>query len=238
MQKYYLLLLLLAGSWCGYSQHSVSGTLSTPQNESLEGAHIHIEQQQAVSNPDGYYKVEGISTGSHRLVISYIGYTALDTLISVSGNIRFDVVLKPEATQLQEVVVTDNAVVSRNTTPIQKLRTETIERYSSATLGDALKEVAGVSALKTGGTIVKPVINGLHSSRVPVIINNVRLEDQQWGTEHAPNLDINSAGKISVIKGAGALQYSGDAVGGLVLVETAIGFKRYTVWEIDTDLRL
>jgi iron complex outermembrane receptor protein len=219
MQKYILLLLLLAGSWCAYPQHSVSGTVTTPQNQPLEGAHIHIEQQQAVSDPDGYYKAEGISPGSHRLVISYIGYKAIDTVIAVSGNVRLDVALKPEATQLQEVVITDNAVVSRNTTPVQKVKAETIEKYSNATLGDALREVAGVSALKTGGAIVKPVINGLHSSRVPVIVNNIRLEDQQWGTEHAPNLDINSAGRISVIKGAGALQYSGDAVGGLVLVE-------------------
>ncbi|RYF49517.1 MAG: TonB-dependent receptor, partial [Cytophagaceae bacterium] len=112
----------------------------------------------------------------------------------------------------------DNAV-SKNTVHEQRLTTQTIEKYSNASLGDALKEIAGVSALKTGNNIVKPVINGLHSSRVPVIANNVRLEDQQWGTEHAPNLDINSAGRVSIIKGAGALQYGGDAVGGLVLVE-------------------
>jgi iron complex outermembrane receptor protein len=42
---------------------------------------------------------------------------------------------------------------------------------------------------------VKPVINGLFGSRVPVINNNVRLEDQEWGTEHAPNFDVNAAGK-------------------------------------------
>jgi iron complex outermembrane receptor protein len=82
-----------------------------------------------------------------------------------------------------------------------------------------LKEIAGVSSLKTGNAIVKPIINGLYGSRVPIINNNVRLEDQQWGTEHAPNLDINSAGKITVIKGASGLQYGGDAVGGLVIIE-------------------
>src|SRR5690606_34163733 len=43
---------------------------------------------------------------------------------------------------------------------------------------------------------------------------------QQWGTEHAPNFDVNSAGKITVIKGASALQYGGDAIGGLVLIES------------------
>jgi iron complex outermembrane receptor protein len=38
-----------------------------------------------------------------------------------------------------------------------------------------------VSSLKTGSSVVKPVINGLFGSRVPVINNNVRLEDQEWG---------------------------------------------------------
>jgi iron complex outermembrane receptor protein len=53
-----------------------------------------------------------------------------------------------------------------------------------------------VSSLKTGSSVVKPVINGLFGSRVPVINNN-RLEDQEWGTEHAPNFDVNAAGKHS-----------------------------------------
>jgi iron complex outermembrane receptor protein len=43
----------------------------------------------------------------------------------------------------------------------QKIKTETIEKFSNQTLGDILKEVAGVSSLKTGSSVVKPVINGL-----------------------------------------------------------------------------
>jgi iron complex outermembrane receptor protein len=36
--------------------------------------------------------------------------------------------------------------------------------------------------------------------------------------KHAPNFDVNAAGKITVIKGAG-LQFGGDAVGGLIIIE-------------------
>jgi iron complex outermembrane receptor protein len=88
-----------------------------------------------------------------------------------------------------------------------------------------LTEIAG-SSLKTGSSVVKPVINGLFGSRVPVINNNVRLEDQEWGTEHAPNFDVNAAGKITVIKGAG-LQFGGDAVGGLIIIEP-VSVKRHS----------
>ena len=85
-------------------------------------------------------------------------------------------------------------------------------------LGDAIKEIPGVSSINTGNTIVKPVINGLHSSRVLIMTNNVRLQDQEWGIEHAPNIDINSAGSVSLIKGANALEYGGDAIGGVIIV--------------------
>ncbi|MBK9223450.1 MAG: hypothetical protein IPO23_00105 [Flavobacterium sp.] len=44
------------------------------------------------------------------------------------------------------------------------------------------------------------------------------MEDQQWGTEHAPNFDINSAAKITVIKGASGLQFGGDVASSLVII--------------------
>lgn len=218
MKFYLTLLALAAGSWCVHSQNTISGKVLTAQQQPLDGAHIHIEQLHATSSPDGYYELHGLADGSHRVVISYVGYKSLDTVVDVTGNIELDAVLQPETTVLQEVVLTETAV-PKHTIHEQRLKAEMLEKYSNASLGDALKEIAGVSSLRTGSTIVKPVINGLHSSRVPVIANNVRLEDQQWGIEHAPNLDINAAGRVSVVKGASALQYGGDAVGGLVLVE-------------------
>lgn len=220
MRFYHILLaVFMAGTLCAYSQNTISGSVTTDQNTPLDGAHIHIEQLHAASNPDGSYEIHNVPSGQHRLVVSFVGFKTLDTLITVQQHLRFDAVLKPDTAQLQEVVLTENNTAPKKAIYEERLKTATIEKYSDASLGDALKEIAGVYSLKTGNTIVKPVINGLHSSRVPVISNNVRLEDQQWGTEHAPNLDINAAGKISVIKGANALQYGGDAIGGLVLVE-------------------
>jgi iron complex outermembrane receptor protein len=215
----------MAGTLCAYSQNTLSGTIATTRNKPLDGAHIHIGELHAMSHPDGSYEVHGILAGQQRVVMSYVGYASLDTLVNIQGSTRFDAVLQPEITQLKEVVLTENGTLTKNTIREQRLKTETIEKYSNVSLGDALKEIPGVYSLKTGSTIVKPVINGMHSSRVPLISNNVRLEDQQWGTEHAPNLDINAAGKISVIKGASALQYGGDAIGGLVLVEPVIVAK-------------
>lgn len=219
MRIYFTLLaLFIAGSWCARSQATLSGKVTNTLNQPLDGAHIHIDNLHATSLPDGTYTLPNIPAAPHRVVISYIGYKSFDTVVNIYSNMVINATLRPESTQLEEIVLVET-VHAKSIVHEQRLSAKTIEKYSNASLGDALKEIAGVSALKTGTTIVKPVINGLHSSRVPVINNNVRLEDQQWGTEHAPNLDINSAGRVSVIKGASALQYGGDAIGGLVVIE-------------------
>jgi iron complex outermembrane receptor protein len=49
--------------------------------------------------------------------------------------------------------------------------------------------------------------------------NGVRQEDQQWGVEHAPNIDVNNVSNVKVIKGSSALQYGGDAIGGVIITE-------------------
>jgi iron complex outermembrane receptor protein len=86
-------------------------------------------------------------------------------------------------------------------------------------LGESLLKVPGVSVLQTGTSIYKPVINGLHSSRILIINNGIRHEGQQWGSEHAPEIDPYVANRLTVIKGAGTIRYEGDAIGGVILVE-------------------
>jgi iron complex outermembrane receptor protein len=148
-----------------------------------------------------------------------VGYKPIDTIIDIKGNLSINFKMKQKKEQLEEIVVKHKNNYYNHSVSEQKINEKTIEKYSSQSLGNVLKEVSGVSILKSGNTIVKPVINGLHSNRVPVFNNNVKLEDQQWGIEHAPNFDVNAAGKITVLKGASGLQYSGDAIGGIVIVE-------------------
>jgi len=218
-QKLFAVFSLLLFCGIGYSQNTISGKVLSNSQFPLAGSHIHIGQKSVSADASGFYVVSDLPSGKTKIYISYIGYQSIDTLVDIRESAVINFNLKQNMAKLDEVTVQQKANSHNHSVLEQKLKTETIEKYSNQTLGDALKEISGVSSLKTGSTVVKPVINGLYGSRVPVINNNVRMEDQQWGIEHAPNLDINSAGKITVIKGASGLQYGGDAVGGLVIVE-------------------
>ncbi len=220
-------LILFANSL--YSQNTISGKILCQEPISSSDIHIHIGQKISSSDALGNYYANNLPNGKTAINISHIGYQSIDTVIDLKSNLKIDFKLKLNTTNLNEVVIQQKSNSTNKSVAEQQIKVETIEKYSNQSLGDVLKEVAGISSLKTGNTVVKPIINGLYGSRVPIINNNVKLEDQQWGTEHAPNFDVNSASKITVIKGASGLQYGGDAIGGLVIIEP-VSVKKDTLF--------
>ena len=172
-----------------------------------------------ISDFDGKFKIENLCSGPLTLTISHIGCETKTVNYMIKGDTHKSILIEHHIEELNEISVIGNTG-KRETKTAQEtiLKANTLKKYSALNLGDALKEVAGVSSINTGNSIVKPMINGMHSSRLLILNNNVRLQDQEWGIEHAPNIDINSAAQISVIKGSGALAYGGDAIGGVIVV--------------------
>lgn len=188
----------------------------------LLGATVEVldTNLKAYTGLDGKFTVTGLCPGKVTLQVSHPECTSVLLDVEISGNTFKKIRLEHHLEQLGEVIVTENGLPQKTKSAQETLiKTETIERYSAANLGDALKEISGVSSINTGSTIVKPVIQGLHSSRIITMSNGVRLQDQEWGIEHSPTLDLNASGNITVIKGAAALQYGGDAVGGVIVAE-------------------
>lgn len=210
------------------AQFSFKGTIADENNLPLKDVHVHLGSKITATDNEGNFTIENILPGEYKLYISYIGYETVSENIVISENTFYNKQLRLEIISLESATVSEIGNKYSSVENEQKISINTLERYSNAALGDALKEIPGVSTLKTGTTVVKPVINGLHSFRVPIINDNVKLEDQQWGVEHAPNFDINSANLIKVLKGASTLQYGGDAIGGIVIIEP-ISFRTDTL---------
>lgn len=223
-----LLCVLLLSHFIVSAQYSLKGTITNENNVPIKDVHIHLGNKITTTNSEGNYYIENLTEGNYKLYISYIGYESISETILITKNTEFSIQLFPSVTNLESIVISKRIMKNSTIDNEQKINSETIENYSSVTLGDALKEISGVSTLKSGTTIVKPVVNGLHSFRVPIISDNVRLEDQQWGVEHAPNFDVNAANSLTVLKGASTLQYGGDAIGGIVVIEP-ISLKKDTL---------
>jgi len=93
-----------------------------------------------------------------------------------------------------------------------------LRQAQAPSLGETIQSLPGVRSLSTGTGIGKPVIRGLTSNRVLVVADGQRLETQQWGDEHSPNVETGDAERIEVIRGPASVLYGSDALGGVINV--------------------
>ncbi len=191
-------------------------------NDSLPFAQIYvIELQRTISTTtEGIYRIEGLCPGTYTFIISHFECDTKTVKVNISKNLNRDFVLEHHINDLEQVnVIADIHEDHKNTQAATRINKNTINQFAGATLGDALTTIPGVSALKTGNSVVKPIIHGVYGSRVTIVNNGMRQQDQEWGVEHAPNIDLNTANNIRVVKGASALRYGGDAIGGTIVIE-------------------
>jgi iron complex outermembrane receptor protein len=227
MRKYALLMLLLSSipSISQNCDNTLSGTVTDLHDGSLlVGATLIVagSEQVVQTDLDGKFILKNLCDDTYSIQVSHPFCLTKGFTIKISGNTTKNFKLEHHLEELNQITIEGKAYSNKSKTIFENtISKEELERFSSGTLGDALNSLSGVSSLNTGNTVVKPLINGLHSSRVVIINNGVRMEDQEWGAEHAPNVDVNSVGNLTLIKGAGALQYSGDAVGGVIVAEAS-----------------
>ncbi|MDB2607192.1 TonB-dependent receptor, partial [Zobellia sp.] len=220
------LVMLLFGSVIPVSQncdYTLSGTvIDLHDNSVLPGALLIVAgtEQAVETDIDGKFTITGLCDNTYSIQVSHPYCATQGFTLKVSGNTTKTFRLEHHLDELNEVIIKGKTYQNEVKTIVNnEVSTQQLEQFSNGSFGDALNSLSGVSSLNTGNAVVKPMIHGLHSSRVVIINNGVRMEDQEWGAEHAPNIDVNSIANLTLIKGAGALQYGGDAIGGVIVAE-------------------
>ncbi len=204
---------------------SINGVITDRQSkEALAYASVYVFETKggAQANENGEFSISGLCPGHYTLKIEHLGCHPSIKKIDLSESIQLNFQLDHGAHDLHEIQV--NAQRERSSTGQQMTRLEGLQlkQKLGENLGNTLSQLSGVTVLQTGSTVAKPVIHGMHSNRVLILNNGIRQEGQQWGAEHAPEIDPFIAKRISVIKGANAIKYGPDAIGGVILVEPSL----------------
>ena len=208
--------------WSQDCDFVISGTINDLHDGTpIYGAIISIEGSDnfAQTQENGFYILEGLCSGSVNLKIEHTECNPIKKKVSIDENAILDFELEHHINELEEIIISDNQLKGLNGNAKEsRLNRDQIVRFSSQSLGDALTTLAGVSSLKTGNAIAKPMIHGMYGSRVGIVANGVRLRDQEWGSDHAPNIDLNAFQNVQLVKGAAALKYGGDTPGGIIVL--------------------
>ena len=213
---------ILYGQSCNYS---LKGNILDLHDQSpIFGALITIEGTTFFSQTDefGTYNFENLCPGTYLFLIEHPQCDSLKRKITIRQNQVLNFKLEHHINELEEITVSDSKLEQiTNSAQEARLNADQILEYSSKSLADALNTLSGVSVLRTGNSIAKPLIHGMYGSRVGIVSNGMRLRDQEWGADHAPNIDLNAFETIQVVKGAAALKYGGDTPGGIIVLAPA-----------------
>lgn len=191
--------------------------------EPLAYASVFIKEVQKMASTDetGYYAIPDLCENTtYTIEVNHVECAHQTQVVRLVENVEVDFRLAHNAI-LQEVLVHEKSTAPTPTQAENTVEKADLEAAKGLNLAETLKRLPGVTTLNTGATIAKPVIQGLHSNRIAIVSNNVILEGQQWGSEHAPEVDPFSADKISVVKGASGVRYGVGAMAGAVILEPA-----------------
>lgn len=237
MRKLTLLIVILIGFKSLFAQDCneiLTGKVINITNGSpLKGAIITFNNRKIITDSKGSFLINNLCPIRYAFKIEHENFETQIFTHSQDKEATREFFLEHPSVILDDVkIIASNKKIDKITNSLTEnwLDRKLLEEYSNQTLGDALKEITGINGLTSGFTNVKPVIQGLHSSRIIMMNNGVRQEDQEWGDEHSPNMDINAFNTIKVIKGSGALQYGGNAIGGVVVAQNLLTTLKDTIF--------
>ncbi len=97
-------------------------------------------------------------------------------------------------------------------------RDDIVEQLNGG-LGDTLDATPGIATTFFGAGASRPIIRGLGEDRVRVLQNGIGAIDASTASpDHAVTSDGLDAERIEILRGAAALAYGGNAIGGVVNV--------------------
>lgn len=185
-------------------------------------------EQSVQTGADGEFAFTGLAAGQYRLVVTAVGFStysqefavadggvpARDITLSV-GNIDEEVTVTATRTQVSTV---DTAV------PVSVLDRTRIERQNVNTIGDVFRNLPGTSTTSEGAFQVRPVIRGLDSNRVLVLVDGERLNNGRTSTGQS-GIEVGLVGTeqietVEVVRGSGSVLYGTDALGGTINIIT------------------
>ncbi len=151
---------------------SISGKITNKQtNEALPGATIAIKgiPVSLITNNEGYFKFPKLNAGKVILVISYVGYEALELPVIVTNDNTTiaDAGLTLDNRPGNEVVVSASKRAEKITNApasIQVIGVKDLEQFSGSNVGELVSKVQGVEYTRSGVDEITFNARGLNSA--------------------------------------------------------------------------
>ncbi len=202
---------------------TVSGTIIDKESdETVPFAYIHLEElnRTTVADNEGYFELNNIPEGDYTLSFHRMGYKTQKRYIEVIQNLILKIELTPSPLTAGtiEVISANNELTGANVGHVSKtVSGSTLRRDLGTTLANTLSNVPGIDQRSLGNSTSRPVIRGLGDERVIILQDGLTTGDvSSQSSDHAVSVDPVASSEIQIAKGANAMQYGANAVGGII----------------------
>ena len=213
--------LMSFSAWSQECNHIISGIIvELETGEPIPYASVFIKEKGrgTVTDEEGTFLLNHMCGDQHVLTVSFMGYKTVEQDLKLNADAEVVIQLHKLSQRLDDIVVSANSL-SASKRETQQLSSQHIAEKVNESLANMLESLSGVSTLKNGSGISKPVVQGLYGNRIPILNNGIAQSGQQWGNDHSPEIDPLVANTISVLSGVEAMQYQGRSLGSVILVE-------------------
>ena len=173
------------------------------------------------TNDNGIADISSI--GDNEIIyFSHLSYAIYRVKKSVLKNKNYVVYLKKQSEQLDEIVISafkKDEKSNRIAEQIAILSKKDIRKVSPQTSADLLAAVPGIKVQKSQFGGGSPVIRGMESNRVLLVVDGVRMNNAIYRKGHLQNsitLSPNLLEKTEVVFGPSSVIYGSDALGGVI----------------------
>lgn len=219
--KYGLFIFFLFFSFLGFSQNLK--ILDQETGKTIKNVTIFNQNQtiSTVSNNNGIADISKFSA-KDVLVFSHISYAFYETTKSSLKTNKYVVFLTKESEQLDEVVLSvfkNKEKTNRIAEQIAVISKAEIQKASPQTSADLLATVPGIKVQKSQFGGGSPVLRGMESNRVLLVVDGIRMNNAIYRKGHLQNsitVSPNSLDRTEVVFGPSSVIYGSDALGGVI----------------------
>ena len=175
----------------------------------------------AMSNSLGVVDVSSFKN-DEILIFSHISYSSLSIEKSKLKSKKFTVYLTKESESLDEVVLSvfkREEKSRRIAEEVAVLSSKDIQKLSPQTSADLLATIPGIKVQKSQSGGGSPVLRGMESNRVLLVVDGVRMNNAIYRKGHLQNsitIAPNLLEKTEVVFGPSSVIYGSDALGGVI----------------------
>ncbi|MFT7899783.1 TonB-dependent receptor [Tenacibaculum ascidiaceicola] len=156
------------------------------------------------------------------LTFTHVSYAEYQEKKSVIKRNNYHVYLSKNSEQLDEVVVSvfkNREKTNRIAEQIAVVSSKEIEKLSPQTSADLLASVPGIKVQKSQFGGGSPVLRGMESNRVLLVVDGVRMNNAIYRKGHLQNsitVAPNLLDRTEVVFGPSSVIYGSDALGGVI----------------------